>query len=242
MTGLLNDLRIALRQLGRRPVFTATAVLTLAIGMGVNAVAFSVVNGLLFRGSAVSARPEIGRVLTTPGGDEGGNGSIPDFERLTEATQGSLELAAEGRASIPWRHDGQTDTAWVLYVSRNYFSMVDASVIAGRLMVAHTDAGAPAVVIGERFWREKLGSASIAGMTLRLNHTDVSVAGVLPDSYTGPAGIYSPDIWLPLEGISLFATSAQLQARETRWLFFLGRLLPGATAAAVDGQIGRAHV
>ena len=237
MATLLNDLRIALRQLGRKPAFTATAVLTLAIGMGVNAVAFSVVNGLLFRGSAVSALPGVGRVVMTPGGDEGGNGSLPDFERLAEATAGSLELAAEGRASIPWRHDGNTDTAWVLYVSNNYFSMVDAPVIAGRLQVAHTPGGNPAVVIGERFWREKLASASIAGLTLRLNNTDVSVAGVLPDSFTGPAGLYSPDIWLPLEDIAMFGTSAQLQARDTRWLFFLGRVLPETTMAAVQGRL-----
>jgi len=237
MATLLSDLTIAFRQLSRRPAFTATAVLTLAIGMGVNAVAFSVVNGLLFRGSAVSARPDVGRVVMTPGGDEGGNGSLPDFERLAEATRGSLDIAAEGRASIPWRHDGHTDTAWVLYVSTNYFSMVDAAVIAGRLQVAHTEAGAPAVVIGERFWRETLASPSIAGLTLRLNNTDVSVAGILPDSFTGPAGIYSPDIWLPLDDIAMFGTSPKLQARDTRWLFFLGRVLPETAMPAVQGQL-----
>ncbi len=237
MATLLNDLRIVFRQLGRKPAFAATAVLTLAIGMGVNVVAFGVVNGLFFKGSAVSARAGVGRVLTTPGGDEGGNGSIPDFERFAEATKGSLELAAEGRATIPWRHDGATDTAWVLYVSPNYFSMVDTAAIAGRLDVAHTDGGLPAVTIGERFWREKLGAASIAGLTLRLNNTDVSVAGVLPDSYTGPAGIYSPDIWLPLQDIARFGTSPKLQARETRWLFLLGRIQPGTDVATVQGQL-----
>jgi len=92
-------------------------------------------------------------------------------------------------------------------------------------------------VIGERFWRKKLASASIAGLTLRLNNTDVSVAGVLPDSFTGPAGLYSPDIWLPLEDIAMFGTSAQLQARDTRWLFFLGRVLPETTMAAVQGRL-----
>lgn len=240
MGTLLHDLRIACRQLGRRPAFTATAVLTLAIGMGVNAVAFSVVNGLLFRGFSVSARPDVGRVVMTPGGDEGGNGSLPDFERLVESTRGSLDLAAEGRASIPWRHDANTETAWVLYVSHNYFSMVDASVIAGRLQVGRAEGGALAVVIGERFWREKLASASLAGLTLRLNNTDVSVAGVLPDSFTGPAGMYSPDLWLPLEEVAMFGTSAKLQARDTRWLFFLGRLLPETTMAAVQGQLATA--
>lgn len=163
MDALIHDLREAIRQLSRRPLFTATAVLTLAIGMSVNAVGFSVVNALLFKGSATSGRSDVGRVLTTPGGDEGGYGSLPDLERFADATRGSLDLAAEGRSTLAWRHDGTTDTAWVLFVSPNYFSMVDVHVIAGRLVVARSEGGAPAVVIGERFWREKLGSPSIAG-------------------------------------------------------------------------------
>jgi predicted permease len=237
MATLLNDLRIACRQLGRRPAFTATAVLTLAIGMGVNTVAFTVVNALLFKDSAISGHPDIGRVATTPGGDEGGYGSLPDYQRFADATRGSLDLAAEGRSSLAWRHDGTADTAWVLFVSPNYFSMMDAPVIAGRLTVAPGQGGAPAVVIGERFWREKLGAPSLAGLTLRLNDTEVSVAGVISGKFTGPAGIYSPDVWLPLDEVALFGASAELQARETRWLFFFGRLAADANAAKVQGQL-----
>lgn len=240
MGTLLSDVRLACRQLRRKPLFTATAVLTLAIGMGVNAVAFCVVNGLLFKGFATRGHPDVGRVLTTPGGDEAGNGSLTDLAMFAEATRGSLDLAAEGRSTLAWRHDGTTDTAWVLFVSRNYFSLVDAHVIAGRLEVARADGGTPAVVIGERFWRKKLASASIAGLTLRLNNTDVSVAGVLPESFTGPAGTYSPDVWLPLEEIALFGTSPRLHSRETRWLFFLGRLQTESSSAEVQGQLDAA--
>jgi len=236
---MFQDLRLAVRQLRRKPVFTATAVLTLAIGMGVNAVAFTVVNGFLFRGFTANRLPDVGRVMTTPGGDEAGNGSLPDFERFAAATRGSLDLAAEGRSTLPWRHDGTTDTAWVLFVTPNYFSMVNAAVIAGRLEVG-TENGVPAVVIGERFWREKLGSASINGLSLRLNNTDVGVAGVLPETFSGPAGTYSPDVWLPLDQIALFGTSPKLQARDTRWLFFLGRLDPGSSVAEVQGQLDTA--
>ncbi len=240
MAHLLNDLRIALRQLRRRPVFAATAVLTLAIGMGVNTVAFTVVNALLFKGSATSGHPDVGRLATTPGGDEGGYGSLPDFQRFADATRGSLELAAEGRSSLAWRHDGSSDTAWVLFVSPNYFSMMDAPVVAGRLVVARADGGAPAVVIGERFWRDKLGAPSLAGLTIQLNDTTVSVAGVISGKFTGPAGIYSPDVWLPLDDVELLGMPAALLARETRWLFFLGRLADGSSAAQVQGQLDTA--
>lgn len=73
MITFLHDIRLAFRQLRRRPAFTATAVLTLAIGMGVNAVAFGVVNGLLIKGLATKTASGVGRIVTSPGGDESGN-------------------------------------------------------------------------------------------------------------------------------------------------------------------------
>jgi predicted permease len=236
MGHLPQDLRHALRQLRRKPLFTATAVLTLAIGMGVNTVAFSVVNGMLFKGFALKGVPGVGRVATTPGGDESGYASIPEYQRFREATSGSLDLEAEGRSAVAWKHDGTTDTAWVLYVSGGYFSIVQPPLVAGRLAVAR-DGDAVSVVIGERFWRETLQSASLAGLTLRLNDTDVSVAGVIDGGFTGPAGIYSPDIWLPLEDRALFGASPLQERRDTRWLFLMGRVRDGATATQIHGQV-----
>jgi predicted permease len=240
MDTLLQDLRLAVRQLRRRPAFMATAALTLAVGMGVNAVAFSVVNALLFKASATRELPGAGRIATTPGGDEGGNGSLAEFQWLSEATRGAITMSAEARSSMAWRHDETTETAWVLLVSSNYFSMVHAPVIAGRVHVAAVPGGAPSVAIGERFWRQKLQSRSLAGLTLRLNNADVTVSGVIPESFHGPAGIYSPDVWLPLEELPLFGTSARLQARDARWLFMIGQLAPGMSAGEAQGRLDAA--
>ena len=218
----------------------ATAVLTLAVGMGVNAVAFSVVNALLFKRSATRDAPGAGRIMTTPGGDEGGNGSLAELERFSEATRGAITMAAEARSSMAWRHDGTTETAWVLLVSSNYFSMVHAPVIAGRLHVAAVPGGAPSVAIGERFWRQKLQSRSLAGLTLRLNNVDVTVSAVIPESFHGPAGIYSPDVWLPLEELTLYGSSGRTQARDARWLFMMGQLAPGVSIAEAQGRLDAA--
>jgi len=232
----MQDVRHSLRQLIRRPIFTATAVLTLGIGMGVNAVAFSVVNGLLFKSSFLSGIPNTGRILTTPGGDESGYASIAEYQRFKDGTTSVLDIAAEGRSSLAWKHDGITETAWVLYVSQHYFNLITPPVIAGQIAVRR-DGSTTSVVIGERFWRDKLGSPSVAGLTLRLNNVDVSVAGVIGESWTGPAGIYSPDIWLPLDDLALFGTSAIMQRRDTRWLFVMGRLRDGATPAQVRALV-----
>ncbi len=236
METMSRDLREACRQLRRRPIFTAAAVLTLAIGMGVNAVAFSVVNGLVLRGFATKAKSGVGRILTTPGSDEGGNASLDEYQRFAEATQGSLDLGAEGRLTMAWRHDGTTETAWILAISPNYFSLVDAPAIAGELKVRPSAGSSPIVVIGERFWRQKLSSASLSGLTLRLNNADVLVAGVISDAFTGPAGIYSPDVWVPLDDLALFSPAPALARRDTRWLFATWtaavRRLPASGAGA----------
>jgi predicted permease len=237
MSNLVQELKRVVRQLGRQPVFTATAVLTLAIGIGVNAVAFTVINGLLFKKPSGDVGENVGRIATTPGGDESGNASLAEYQRFEEATRGTADLAAEGRLTVAWRHDGTTEPAWVLVVSSNYFSILQPRALAGRVDVSPTGGGLPSVVIGERFWRRKLDAPPLAGLTLRLNETDVSVAGILPESFRGPAGLYSPDVWLPLDDLSLFKTSAALRDRESRWLFLLARLRPGVSAAAIQGQL-----
>lgn len=239
MPPVLQDVGHAIRQLRRRPIYTATAVVTLAIGMGVNAVAFGVVNGLLFKGYAMSGIPGTGRILTTPGGDESGYASIAEYQRLSDATVDVLDSAAEGRLSLSWKHDNTTEPAWALFVSRRYFSLITPPVVAGRLEVSR-EADMVSAVIGERFWREKLGARSLAGLTLRLNNTDVSVAGVVAATWTGPAGIYSPDVWLPLDELALFGTDAARQRRDDRWLFMIGRLRDAATPAQVEALVAGA--
>jgi putative ABC transport system permease protein len=236
----VHDVRLAIRQLRRRPWFTAIAVITLAIGLGVNTVAFGVVNGLLIKGFKGKTANDVGRIVTIPGGDEGGYASMPEYERFAEAAGHALDIGAEGRASIAWRHDGITETAWVLFVSANYFSMVNATTIAGQLRVRHVADGPPSIVIGERFWRRKLGAAPLAGLTLVLNNTDVSVAGVIPESFTGPAGIYSPDVWLPMDDLERLGRTDLLRNRDTRWLFVMGQLRPGASAPQIQTLVDTA--
>jgi predicted permease len=237
MSVFLQDLRHAIRQLWQRPIFTASVVLTLAVGIGVNAVAFTVVNGVLFNRAAMGIPEDLGRIVTVPGGDEGGNASLPEYERFAEATRGALDLAAEGRLPVAWRHDGVTDTAYVLFVSPNYFSIVGVPPIAGQNQVARGAGDLPTGVIGERFWRRQLRAAPLAGLTLLLNGTPVSIVGVLPESYTGPAGLYSPDVWLPLDDLARFNTAAALQHRDERWLFLLGRMAPGVGVAEIQGRV-----
>lgn len=241
---LVQDLRQSLRQLARHPVFTLTAVLTLALGMGVNVVAFTVINGLLFRGSAASVDADVGRLATTretpdaPIDDDEGNASEAEFERFAAATRGVLHLTAEGRERVAWRHDGATETAWALFVAPGYFPLVNVRPVAGRLEVSRGLEGPASVAIGERFWRRALGGASLDTLTLTLNGVESRVTGVVPDTFTGPAGLYSPDVWLPLDDRRLRLTGATAgPAKDVRWLFLFGRPAADVSAAEVQGRV-----
>ena len=234
---MVQDLKHSVRQLVRQPVFALTAVVTLAIGMGVNAVAFTLVNGMLFKGSAASAVENVGRIATSPRDDPERYASLAEYERFDAALRGSAITAAEGRSTVAWQHDGVTSTAWVLFVSSEYFSMVRPQLLYGSLRVERRSVDAPVVLIGERFWRDQLRSPSLAGLTLRFNNIDVVVSGVMAESFTGPAGLYSPDVWLPLDDLAAFRTAAQLQRRDTRWLFVMAKPQSGANAATIQGHL-----
>src|SRR5262245_28384789 len=117
MDVLIGDLRLALRTMARKPAFAATAVIALAIGLGVNAVAFSTVNAFLFRPRAGFDVEGAGRVITT-GGPTGEEGlSVNEYERLAGATDGALQTAVEGRATLAWTQRSRAETVWALLVS-----------------------------------------------------------------------------------------------------------------------------
>ena len=107
MDVLISDLRLAMRMMVRRPAFAATAVLALAVGLGVNAVAFSAVNAFLLRPRAGFDVEGAGRVITR-GGPTGEEGlSVVEYERLTAGTDGALQTAVEGRTALSWTQRGR---------------------------------------------------------------------------------------------------------------------------------------
>ncbi len=236
MSGWIHDITVAVRQLRRRPGFALLAVATLAFGMGVNAVAFTLVNGVFLRGFTAHAVPDALRVSMTPAGDDGGLLSFDEFQRYDDAVAAPVTLAAEGRLGLSWLHEGRTSYIHALAVSRDYFTLVTPPVRAGRVVVS-TDGDAPTVVIGERFWRDTLGAPSLTGLRLLLNGVQVDVSGIIAREFTGPAGTYSPDVWIPLDGLAMLRTSPVLRGTSERWLFAIARPGSSQTMAALEGQL-----
>ena len=234
---LISDLRLAIRMMVRRPGFAATAVLALAVGLGVNAVAFSAVNAFLFRPRAGFDVEGAGRVITS-GGATGEEGlSVAEYERLTAGTAGALQTAVEGRTSLAWTQSGRSETVWALLVSSQYFPILETQPRTGRLLPGSDLPSSPAAVISERFWRDRLDGAELGTLRLTLNGVDTPVVGVLPESFEGPGGLYSPQIWVPFEARRTLQLPERLEDENTRWLGMIGRVMPSASIAEVNARL-----
>jgi putative ABC transport system permease protein len=236
---LRYDLRHAIRWLARRPGFSLLAILTLALGLGVNTVAFSAANALLFKPFRVPGAASAGWLFVGTARDPLADTSVPMFEAIRSQARTLATVAAEGRTSLALDTGGTTDQVWALVVSSDYFSVVQARPLTGRLIGGSdgADGGVP-VLVSERFWSHRLGRpADLAHVTLMLNHQPAPVVGVLPDDFQGPGGLYEPDVWVPLAARHTLSLPAQLDAPGANWLMLLARPRPGATPPAVQGDV-----
>ena len=234
MDSLRLDLRFALRSLLRRPGFAALAVLTLALGIGVNAVAFSAVNALLLRPFKVADADRVGWI--TIGGED--SVSVREYQELARATHTFSALAAEGRLPVRFQTPAGARQAWAMLVSGNYLGAVSGRVETGRLFDANDLRGSEIpVVVSHRFWTEHLGAeASLGGRTITVNGRGFSVVGVMRDDFQGPNGLFAPDMWLPLERADVLNLPTTLKNDE-RWLTLFGRLAEDTTPAQASAEL-----
>jgi predicted permease len=231
------DLKYAVRTLIARPGFTALAVLTLSIGIGVNAVAFNALNSLFFKPFRFAGSETLGWVLAGPvTGTQ--QLSLPDYRYLASANRSFEGILAEGRMPLTMRDGGRTQQVWGLFVSANYLSLMRVQPEMGRIFTG-TDATSADIVavVSHRFWMDRLGDGSLSGRTVTINGRLVSIVGVLPDDYQGPGGLYEPDIWIPLEHMPALNIRQEVQGSPRAWLGTVARLKPGVTAAQAQAEL-----
>ncbi len=242
---MLYDLRFAFRALISRPGFSALAVLTLAIGIGANAVAFSAINGLLFKTHRFASPETLGWIMMSGTSNADGQVSWLDYQDIVGSSRAFESIFVHGRRPMALQDGRLVRQVWTLCVSSNYFTTLRARPAAGRLFdradIATSDVP---VVVSYRFWQEHLRGSSLAGQMLTLGGRTVSVIGVMPDDFQGPSGFFEPDLWVPLEKIAVLNQGDLLTSRTTTWLGMAGRLAPGVSAsqAAADLQMVAANL
>ncbi len=239
MGNLVQDVRYALRQLRKNPGFTTIAVVTLALGIAVNATMFSMVSAFLLR-RPPGRDPDTIAVVTSidPGRGfqaDASTLSVPNYLAWREATQ----VFAETAASDPYRTVslalGQSEAQSCAAVSSNYFNVLGVSAQLGRTFATGEDAAGRdhVVVLSHGIWERRFGAdASIVGQSVRLNREPYTVVGVMPASFQMLG--FTPQVWIPLTMNLANATAA---ARKDRSLYMFARLKPGVTVEQARAEM-----
>jgi MacB-like periplasmic core domain len=252
---LLHDTRYALRRLRKCPAFTATVVLTLALGIGATTSIFTLVYAVLLKSLAVADPAELYRLGKEArccywGGYSQENEfslvSYDLYKHLRDHTQGFAELAAfqASTSLLGVRRSGSAEAAQGYpgeFVSGNYFNMFGISAYAGRLLTASDDqAGAPpAAVMSYRLWQQQYGSdPSVIGGVFNIDDQALTVVGITPPSFFGDTlRTDPPDFFLPLSAQPLLGAAADIHQPDSYWLDLIGRILPGANPASIEAQM-----
>jgi predicted permease len=245
-----GDLRYAFRTFGKSKAFTATAIATLALGIGANTAVFSAVDALLLRTLPV-ANPEELVVFDWLRSDDsmvarysgygrrgpGGMGIRTSFspltvERFREHSATLSDVFAFARAgALNVVTDEQADTASGLFVSGSYFAGLGVQPLLGRTLSVSDDRpqAEPAAVISHRYWQRRFaGDPGAVGRTIDVNRSPVVIVGITPEGFNGPLLSESSDITLPI-ALSPLVNPDGPRSVSVWWLQMMGRLKPGVT-------------
>lgn len=248
MPSWFADLRIILRQLYKSPGFAFTAIVTLALGVGANAVVFSVLNALVLRPLALR---DAGNLYFLERPDFFSN-SYPDYRDLRDHNSTLAGLAAFRIASAGLDRGKNPSVAWLYEVSGNYFDVAGEQPALGRFFHAsdeHGENASPYVVLSNAYWRSQFaGDPSVIGSTVQLNKHPFTVLGVAQPGFRGTELFFAPDFWVPLMNTPQIEGWDMLTSRGSRNLFLFGRVKPGVTAAqagenvaSITAQLAKAY-
>jgi len=240
MERLLQDVRFGLRMLYRAPTFTAVVIVTVALGIGINAVVFSVLNGLILRPLNV---PQAENLYTVEQGkDKSPMQSYPDYLDLRDRNHSLSGIAAYSitRAGLNVR-DGHASAAWLYEASGNYFDVLGIQPQIGRLFHGSDEHGldsAPYIVLSYRYWRSRFQSdSSVIGRTVQVNKHPFTIIGVTPRDFGGTELYFSPDFWVPMVEDAQLGGGNDLTARAARGIQLIARVRSGTTPAQSQADL-----
>ena len=253
MRNVFGNLRYALRQFRMSPVFTAAAVLTLALGIGGTTAIFTLVHAVMLRSLPVTDPGRLYRIgegddCCVEGGpqDDWGLFSYPLYERLKANAPEFEEVAAfqGGRGQLSVRRAGVETIARPLvseYITGTYFTTLGVRPLSGRLITPEDDtaSAAPVAVLSHRAWQTAYGSdPAILGATLFVEGHPLTVIGIAPPGFFGEMlESDPPELWIPLQQEPLIdGNSGLLNQSISAWLRVIGRLRPGAS---IEGMAPR---
>jgi predicted permease len=243
---LLADLRFAVRTLVQSPSFALIAIVSLALGIGVNTAMFSYVDAVLLRPLPVPDSGRIVKVDSTSPDSRLGRVAYADYVDLRDRTKTLQSLTCYSflLAGISTQPNQVPRYGLDAAVSGNFFSGLGIEPVLGRGFRAEEDtvAGRDLVaVISYRIWdRDYARDPSVLGRKIRVNGADFTVVGVAPEKFKAPEAFVIPDIYIPMHAYqqAVPGTDADyLTTRKNRNAVLLGRLNPGVGVAEAQSEL-----
>jgi predicted permease len=241
LTSVGDDLRFGARLLVRSPGFCLTAIVVLALGIGVNTVAFSLYNLLTLKSLPIRDPDSLVSIERRSPGNI--NPGIPwnsiVFYRDNAKTLSAV-IASMDSASMALDQDAQR--IHPSFVTANYFFQLGAQPVAGRLFDPSREdspSSPPVAILSYRFWQRRYqGDPAILGKTIHLSGKSATVIGVLPE-YFASLGTQTPDVWLPIQQHTYFVEGSKALSDPNfdGLIVMSGRLAPGATKATAATEL-----
>jgi predicted permease len=236
LDALLLDARFALRTLRHSPGFTISAVVTLALGIGVNSAMFSFVNSLLLR--PLYERPDEVVGVHAPTGQ-----SYLHYAELKESTNDLFaELTASSYVFTGLGAGEGLRQTLALAVTANYFQLFGRPLVLGRPFTNEEErlrAGIQVAVITHRLWQRLGADSDVLGRTVTVNGEPFTVVGVAREGFTGTS-IPGPELWVPLGALETISASPEARspdAPDVHELTVVGRLRPGVSAERLEAAL-----
>ncbi len=253
MQTVRQDIAYALRQMRLSPVFTLTAMLTLALGIGATTAIFSLIHTVMLKSLPVVDPSSLYRIgdgqdccIEGAPQEHWGMFSYPFYLRMNESAPEFAELAAfqAGGNTFSVRRGEKDHFSKPLrgeYVSGNYFATFGLGAFAGRTILPADDqlSAAPVAMLSYRTWQQEYGSdAKMIGSSLILDGHPVIVIGIAPPGFYGETLRSDPAaVWVPIQQEPLFRGSNSLLHRFPAWVRVIGRLRPGASPEALPARL-----
>ena len=245
MRPLLQDFRYAVRVSLKSPGFTLITVLTLAVGIAINATVFSWIDSVLLRpipGAADPGRLAVFESLTP--NREPLTTSYADYRDYRDHLKLIEGLALHEIRALSVGEEDHAERVWGELVSGNYFAVMGVQPVRGRVFspdeYGDKQGGYPVAVISERLWQRLYqGDATAIGGKVRVNRQLLTVIGVVPAEFRGGTPGLQFDIWIPaVMGTSLnLMPEWMLRDRKSRMFFGIARLRPDTSLAQAQSEI-----
>ena len=252
MRTLRQDILYALRQMRLSPVFTLTAMLTLALGIGATTAIFSLIDSVMLKSLPVADPSRLYRIgdgndCCVEGGPQTNWGmfsyrlyqrfiaAAPEFEQLAAFQAGSSQFSVR-RGETDQRAKPLTGE----YVSGNYFATFGVKAFAGRTLTQADDqpTSAPAAMLSHRVWQQEYGSdPKVVGATFMLDGHPFTIVGITPPGFFGETlRSDPPELFVPLQQEPILVGTNSVLKQSNSWLRLIGRLRPGAKPDGLDAR------